>query len=165
MYGRARSSPTSARSSASERPHVANVVVARLLAEAAHAHVLDHARPQRADGPVGRLGDLRCSGSDAPAVTPYCLLRSKPADRNARSPPARRVRSRVAHGRCVPMQRMTASGEAALGPAQLENVVTDRVPAGTSMAAYFNISSQLHRSTGGSSQARLSRPPLEADRK
>jgi trimeric autotransporter adhesin len=48
-----------------ERPHAANVVVARLLAEAAHAHVLDHARPQRADEPV-RTGFLRelshCSG-------------------------------------------------------------------------------------------------------
>ena len=31
-----------------ERPDVPNVVVARLLAEAAHAHVLDHARTQRA---------------------------------------------------------------------------------------------------------------------
>lgn len=39
--------------------HVANVVVARLLAEAAYPHVLDHARPQRADGPVGRMGGHR----------------------------------------------------------------------------------------------------------
>src|SRR5208282_6511634 len=31
-----------------------NVVAARLLGEAAHPHVLDHARPQRADGPVRR---------------------------------------------------------------------------------------------------------------
>jgi hypothetical protein len=42
-----------------ERAHVANVVVARLLAEAAHAHVLDHARPQRGDGPVGGMGGHR----------------------------------------------------------------------------------------------------------
>src|SRR5439155_1661827 len=35
-----------------ERPDVANVVVARLLAEAAHAHVLDHALTQRAAGTV-----------------------------------------------------------------------------------------------------------------
>src|SRR5271165_3562747 len=39
-----------------ERPHVANVVVARLLGEGAHPHVLDHARPQRTDGPVGGMG-------------------------------------------------------------------------------------------------------------
>src|SRR6266850_3747167 len=32
-----------------ERPHVANVVIARLLSEVAYPHVLDHARPQRAD--------------------------------------------------------------------------------------------------------------------
>src|SRR6266851_9931369 len=37
--------------------HVPNVVVARLLGKAAHRHVLDHARPQRADGLVGRRGD------------------------------------------------------------------------------------------------------------
>ena len=42
-----------------ERADVANIVVARLLAEAAHIHVLDHARPQRADGPVGRMGGHR----------------------------------------------------------------------------------------------------------
>jgi hypothetical protein len=28
-----------------------DIVVTRLLAEAAHGHVFDHARPQRADGP------------------------------------------------------------------------------------------------------------------
>src|SRR3954471_16656296 len=33
-----------------KRPHIANVVVARLLAEAAHAHVLDHTLAQRAGG-------------------------------------------------------------------------------------------------------------------
>jgi hypothetical protein len=42
-----------------ERADVANVVVARLLAEAAHVHVLDHARSQRADGPVGGKGGHR----------------------------------------------------------------------------------------------------------
>jgi hypothetical protein len=31
-----------------KRPHVPDVVVARLLAETAHAHVLDHALAQRA---------------------------------------------------------------------------------------------------------------------
>jgi hypothetical protein len=40
-------------------PHAPNVIVARLLGAAAHPHVLDHARPQRADGPVGRLGGYR----------------------------------------------------------------------------------------------------------
>src|SRR5262249_5018301 len=40
-----------------ECAHVANVVAARLLAEATHAHVLDHARPQRTDRAVGRMGD------------------------------------------------------------------------------------------------------------
>ena len=42
-----------------ESAHIANVIVARLLAEAAHPHVLDHARPQRADGPDGRMGGHR----------------------------------------------------------------------------------------------------------
>src|SRR5882672_9062327 len=42
-----------------ERPHVANVVIARLLSEAAYPHVLDHARPQRADRPVRRMGGHR----------------------------------------------------------------------------------------------------------
>src|SRR5262249_28296215 len=42
-----------------ERPHVANVVAARLLVEPAHGHVFDHARPQRADRPVGRMGSHR----------------------------------------------------------------------------------------------------------
>jgi hypothetical protein len=34
----------------SKRLHLPDVVVTRLLREAAHCHVLDHARPQRADG-------------------------------------------------------------------------------------------------------------------
>src|SRR5580704_19426300 len=71
-------------------PHI---VLTRLLSEAAHRHVLDHADAQRADGSVGKIGghrgflssrrllDLRCSGADAPIVTPY---RSPP-----RTPPAR----------------------------------------------------------------------------
>jgi len=37
-------------------PDVANVVVARLLAEAAHSHVLDHARTQRAGRAMHRMG-------------------------------------------------------------------------------------------------------------
>ena len=41
------------------KAHVANVIAARLLAEAAHPHVFDHARPQRADGPDGRMGGHR----------------------------------------------------------------------------------------------------------
>ena len=40
-------------------PDIPNVVVARLLAEAAHAHILDHARTQRAGGPGGRSGGHR----------------------------------------------------------------------------------------------------------
>src|SRR5215469_10594697 len=38
---------------------MANVVVARLLAEATHRHVLDHAGAQRADGSVDGLGGHR----------------------------------------------------------------------------------------------------------
>src|SRR6516162_11281248 len=38
--------------------------------------------------PSRRLLDLRCSGSDALTVTPYCLLRPKRTDRHA-CPPAR----------------------------------------------------------------------------
>jgi hypothetical protein len=34
-----------------ECPDLPDIVVTRLLAEAAHGHVLDHARPQWADGP------------------------------------------------------------------------------------------------------------------
>src|ERR1700726_348285 len=62
-------------------PHI---ILTRLLSEAAHCHVLDHACTQRADGSVGKIGghrgvplasrrllDLQCSGSDAPFVTSY----------------------------------------------------------------------------------------------
>jgi hypothetical protein len=42
-----------------ERPHMPNVVGARLLSEAAHHHVFDHARTQRADGPGRRSGGHR----------------------------------------------------------------------------------------------------------
>src|SRR6266478_6543464 len=42
-----------------ERPHLANVVAVRLLGEAAHRHVFDHARTQRADGPGRRSGGHR----------------------------------------------------------------------------------------------------------
>jgi len=42
-----------------ERPHLANVVAVRLLGEAAHHHVFDHARTQRADGPGRRSGGHR----------------------------------------------------------------------------------------------------------
>src|ERR1700756_556493 len=38
---------------------MANVVVARLIAEATHRHVLDHAGAQRADGSVDGLGGHR----------------------------------------------------------------------------------------------------------
>src|SRR5207244_9805091 len=40
-------------------PDIPNVVVACLLAEAAHAHVLDHARTQRAGGAKWRMRDHR----------------------------------------------------------------------------------------------------------
>jgi hypothetical protein len=33
-----------------ERPHVADIIAARVLIETAHGHVFDHARPQWADG-------------------------------------------------------------------------------------------------------------------
>src|SRR5207302_8601980 len=42
-----------------ERAHLANVVAARLFGEAAHRHVFDHARTQRADGPGRRSGGHR----------------------------------------------------------------------------------------------------------
>src|SRR5271170_4296760 len=44
-----------------ECPHVANVVVARLLAEAAHRHILDHAHTQRGYRPEGNRGGHRGS--------------------------------------------------------------------------------------------------------
>jgi hypothetical protein len=34
-----------------EGPHVADIIAARVVLEAAHAHVFDHAHPQRTDGP------------------------------------------------------------------------------------------------------------------
>ena len=34
-----------------ECPHVPDIIAPRVLIETAHAHVFDHARPQRADGP------------------------------------------------------------------------------------------------------------------
>ena len=54
-------------------PDIPNVVVARLLAEAAHAHVLDHARPQRADGPMGRIGGHRGSSLKPKVAGPSML--------------------------------------------------------------------------------------------
>jgi hypothetical protein len=85
-----------------ECPHIANIVVARLLGEAAHPHVLDHARPQRADGPVGRMGGHRgilsraegCWTFDAQARMPRSSRRNahpgqKRTDPHARSNPAR----------------------------------------------------------------------------
>jgi hypothetical protein len=39
-----------------ERPHVPDIVVARLLDEVAHRHVFDHASAQRADGLLTHLG-------------------------------------------------------------------------------------------------------------
>src|SRR5438105_295947 len=60
-----------------------DIVLTRLLGEAAHRHVLDHACAQRADAAIGKIGehrvpfssrrllDLQCSGPDAPIVTPY----------------------------------------------------------------------------------------------
>jgi Type I restriction enzyme R protein N terminus (HSDR_N) len=42
-----------------QRPHVANVVAAGVLVEAAHRHIFDHACPQSADRPVGRTGSHR----------------------------------------------------------------------------------------------------------
>src|SRR5438876_2685335 len=39
-----------------ERPDVADIVVARLLDEVAHGHVLDHAPAQRADGLLAHRG-------------------------------------------------------------------------------------------------------------
>jgi hypothetical protein len=81
---------------------VANVIVARLLAEPANDHVLDHARPQRADGPLGGIGghwgsslELKVAGPSmlgigCPIVTPYRSTSQrhcqKRADRDARSP-------------------------------------------------------------------------------
>jgi acyl-coenzyme A synthetase/AMP-(fatty) acid ligase len=78
-----------------ERPHVANVVAARLLGEAEYPHVLDHARPQRADGPVGRHdgwyftgdtgyfdaeGDLFVTGRVGRTTSSGVALQVKPAD-------------------------------------------------------------------------------------
>jgi hypothetical protein len=39
--------------------HAADVVVLRLRGEAAHGHVFDHARTQRANGLIRRMGDHR----------------------------------------------------------------------------------------------------------
>ena len=36
-------------------PHVSHIVAARVLLEAAHGHVFNHARPQWADGPLGGI--------------------------------------------------------------------------------------------------------------
>jgi len=87
-----------------KRPHVPNVVVARLLAEAAHAHVLDHARTQRADGPVRRMRDDRgllsraegCWTFDARDRMPrssrrsvHAITAAADAPTTTRTPPAR----------------------------------------------------------------------------
>jgi hypothetical protein len=65
-----------------ERPHVANVVVARLLDEAAHPDVLDHPRPQRANRPVGRMGGHR-GPSLEPKVAGPSMLGIECPDRHA----------------------------------------------------------------------------------
>ena len=65
-----------------ERPHVANVVVARLLGEAAHPHVLDHARPQRAARPVEGLEVIGGSSLKPKVAGPSMLGIGRP-DRHA----------------------------------------------------------------------------------
>ena len=44
-----------------ECPHLADIIAPRVLLEAAHAHVFDHARPQRADGLRRIIGGHRVS--------------------------------------------------------------------------------------------------------
>ena len=56
-----------------KRPHIADVVVARLLGEAAHGHVLDHARPQRADGRWERLEVIGGSSLELKVAGPSML--------------------------------------------------------------------------------------------
>jgi hypothetical protein len=87
---------------------MAHVVVTRLLIEAAHRHILDHAGAQRADRSVGKMGghrgdplraegllDLQCSEADALIVTPYRSPSANIAPTLKRAIPRERVR-------CVP---------------------------------------------------------------
>src|SRR6476646_6360727 len=70
-----------------------DVVLTRLLGEAAHRHVLDHAGAQRADGSVGKIAGHRGFLSRAEGCWTFDardrMLRSSPpiAHRLARSPP------------------------------------------------------------------------------
>jgi len=64
-------------------PHVSHIVAARVLLEAAHGHVFNHARPQWADGPLGGIGGHQgvlsraegCRTFDARDQTPRFVLR------------------------------------------------------------------------------------------
>src|SRR4029077_13646866 len=87
-----------------ERPYLANVVAVRLLGEAAHRHVFDHTRTQRADGPGRRSGghrgvlfELKVAGPSmlgigCPHRPPFPLTPSPPPPKMhppRRRPPAR----------------------------------------------------------------------------
>ena len=65
-----------------ERPHVPNVVVTHLLGKTTHPHVLDHARPQRADWLVRRM-EVIGSSSLKPKVAGPSMLGIGCPDRHA----------------------------------------------------------------------------------
>jgi hypothetical protein len=65
-----------------ERPDMPDVVVARLRADAAHGHVLDHALTQRADGRMRRMGGHRADPLE-PKVAGPSMLGSGCPDRHA----------------------------------------------------------------------------------
>jgi hypothetical protein len=91
-----------------ERAHVANVVVARLFAEATHAHVIDHARTQRTDRPVGRVGGHWGSSLEPKVAGPsmlaigcpdrHVLLLTTPQKRTNRDARASSRKSGFVHG-------------------------------------------------------------------
>src|SRR5438105_9766396 len=50
-----------------------DIVLTRLLGEAAHRHVLDHARAQRADAAIGKIGEHRGSFLEQKVAGPSML--------------------------------------------------------------------------------------------
>src|SRR2546430_17021847 len=89
-----------------------DIVLTRLLGEAAHRHVLDHACAQRADAAIGKIGEHRGSSLEQKVAGPSMLgtggpnrhalpLTASPiAHRRGRAPlPRERVRSMPPTGR------------------------------------------------------------------
>ena len=73
---------------------MSNVVAARLLAKAAHGHVLDHACPQWADGPMRSIRGHRGSSLELKVAGPSMLGIRRPIVTCYRASPRRQCANR-----------------------------------------------------------------------